>query len=47
MTENDDFDTPWKDVLQALFPAAMQRFFPAVYAGIDWARGHHVLDREL
>ena len=47
MTENDDFDTPWKDVLQALFPAAMQRFFPAVYESIDWARGHQFLDREL
>ncbi len=47
MTEGDDFDTPWKDILRDLFSAAMQRFFPAVHAGIDWARGHEFLDKEL
>ena len=45
--QTDDYDGPWKDVLEAWFPQAIARFFPDVAAEIDWARGHRFLDGEL
>jgi Domain of unknown function (DUF4351) len=42
-----DLDGPWKDVLRAYFPQAMQFFFPNTAALIDWQRPHEFLDKEL
>ncbi len=42
-----DYDSPWKEVLERYFAAFAMFFFPAVHAGIDWARGHAFLDKEL
>lgn len=48
MTEpRDEFDSPWKDILEAYFPDFMQFFFPQIYADIDWSRGYDFLDQEL
>jgi hypothetical protein len=33
----DDFDSPWKDILEAYFPDFMASFLPAA-AEIDWSR---------
>jgi len=48
MTEpRDEFDSPWKDILEAYFQDFMQFFFPQVHADIDWSRGYDFLDQEL
>jgi hypothetical protein len=44
---HDDFDSPWKDILEAYFPDFMAFFFPAAAAEIDWSRGFELLDKEL
>lgn len=48
MTESrDEFDSPWKDILEAYFQDFMQFFFPQIHADIDWSRGYDFLDQEL
>jgi uncharacterized protein DUF4351 len=42
-----DYDSPWKEMLDAYFPAFMAFFFPAAAAEIDWSRGYESLDTEL
>ena len=43
----DDFDSPWKTLLERWFPAFVVWFFPSIAAEIDWGRGHVFLDKEL
>ena len=48
MTElRDEYDSPWKDILESYFEDFMAFFFPEIHAEIDWARGHVFLDQEL
>ncbi len=42
-----DLDSPWKEVLEAYFPQAMQFFFPQVAALIDWEYPYEFLDKEF
>jgi hypothetical protein len=42
-----DFDSPWKEALEAYFPLFMALFFPQAHADIDWSRGFEALDQEL
>ncbi|NJN07464.1 MAG: DUF4351 domain-containing protein [Richelia sp. RM2_1_2] len=42
-----DNDSPWKEILEAYFPQAMQFFFPRTAALIDWERPHEFLDKEF
>ncbi|MBA3921558.1 MAG: DUF4351 domain-containing protein [Nostocaceae cyanobacterium] len=42
-----DHDSPWKEVLEAYFPQAMQFFFPQTAALIDWTHPHEFLDKEF
>lgn len=42
-----DNDSPWKEILEAYFPQAMQFFFPQTAALIDWERPHQFLDKEF
>ncbi len=42
-----DQDSPWKEVLEAYFPQAMQFFFPQTAALIDWNRPHEFLGKEF
>lgn len=42
-----DFDSPWKEILTAYFPQAMQFFFPETYALINWERPYEFLDKEF
>jgi Domain of unknown function (DUF4351) len=42
-----DLDGPWKDILRAYFPQAMQFFFPNTAALIDWERSYEFLDKEF
>ena len=46
-TPPSDHDSPWKEALEGYFPEFLALLFPAVHAGIDWARGHRFLDKEL
>ena len=48
MTEQrDEFDSPWKEILEAYFQDFMQFFFPQIHNDIDWSRGYDFLDQEL
>ncbi len=48
MTEfRDDYDVPWKDMIEDYFEPFMQFFFPQIHAEIDWSRGYEFLDQEL
>ncbi|MFM5886780.1 MAG: hypothetical protein ACKOQS_00580, partial [Dolichospermum sp.] len=42
-----DFDSPWKEILTAYFPQAMQFFFPETKALINWERPYEFLDKEF
>ena len=42
-----DYDSPWKEMLDAYFPDFMAFFFPEAYNDIDWTRGYESLDTEL
>ncbi len=44
---NDDFDTPWKEVLEIYFKDFLLFFFPEAADGIDWHAGYKFLDKEL
>ena len=43
----DDYDSPWKVMLDACFEAFMAFYFPEIHADIDRDRGHELLDTEL
>jgi flagellar biosynthesis/type III secretory pathway protein FliH len=40
-------DTPWKEIIDTLFPRFVQFFFPDAYTDIDWSRKPVFLDKEL
>lgn len=42
-----DFDSAWKEALDALFEPFMAFFFPEAHHEIDWAHGIEMLDKEL
>jgi len=44
---NDDYDSPWKEILEGYFPDFMAFFFPLAATEIDWSRGFELLDKEL
>ncbi|HEX4950162.1 MAG TPA: hypothetical protein VFZ34_26080 [Blastocatellia bacterium] len=46
-TEQADYDSPWKDVIEAFFIEFMQFFFPRIHKQIDWSQGYTFLDKEL
>ncbi|MEH2036947.1 DUF4351 domain-containing protein [Nostoc sp.] len=46
-SERADFDSPWKEIIEAYFPQAMHFFFPETYALIDWERPYEFLDKEF
>ncbi|MEO5329579.1 MAG: DUF4351 domain-containing protein, partial [Magnetococcus sp. THC-1_WYH] len=44
---NDEFDVPWKDILEAYFPEFLSFFLPEAFEEIAWNRGFEFLDKEL
>ena len=42
-----DYDSPWKEAIEHLFPEFMTFFFPRYADEIDWLRPHQFLDKEL
>ena len=43
----DDYDTPWKNIIETYFEELMAFFFPAAHTDIDWSRPVEFLDKEL
>jgi hypothetical protein len=43
----EDFDSPWKQALDALLEPFLDFFFPAVHAAIDWRAAPENLETEL
>lgn len=44
---DDDYDTPWKEVLVRYLPDFMAFYFPRAHAALDRSRPFHFLDQEL
>lgn len=44
---SDDYDSPWKEALDAYFEPFVALLFPEVYRQIDWTRGYESLDKEF
>jgi hypothetical protein len=47
MSDDPDYDSPWKDILERFFFDFVEFFFPDVHAGIDWDREYTFLDKEF
>lgn len=47
MAYRSDYDSAWKNALEAYFPQFMALFSPALHARIDWRRAPEFLDKEL
>jgi hypothetical protein len=45
--QNDDYDSPWKDIIEKHFKSFMEFFFPNAAAQIDFEKGYTFLDKEL
>ncbi|QTA91234.1 Uncharacterized protein dnm_072980 [Desulfonema magnum] len=43
----DQYDSPWKELLERYFREFLEFFFPDAAEGIDWQRGHEFLDKEF
>ncbi len=46
MTKND-YDSPWKTVLEHYFQECLEFYFPDIATSIDWTKQHKFLDKEL
>jgi len=45
--KSDDYDSPWKNILESFFEEFMLFFFPDAEKDIDWSHGHEFWDKEL
>jgi hypothetical protein len=44
---NDDYDSPWKEIIERFFPQLLDMFLPEAYEDIDWSKGWESRDKEL
>ena len=44
---NQDYDSPWKDILEAYFKEFMAFFFPLIENDLNWEKGYKFLDKEF
>jgi hypothetical protein len=47
MSDQPDYDSPWKDILERFFYEFVGFFFPDVHTGIDWEQEYTFLDKEF
>jgi len=47
LTQRDDYDSPWKDILGEYFEQFMHFFFPKIAEEIAWERGYEPADKEF
>jgi hypothetical protein len=45
--KRDDFDNPWKSILEKYFQEFIVFFFPEIHDDINWEQGHDFMDQEL
>ena len=45
--QHDEYDGPWKEILEHYLELFFAFFFPHIHAQIDWERGYVFLDKEL
>jgi len=43
----DEYDSPWKIVLESCFPEFMAFYFAQAHAQIDWQQGYEFKNTEL
>lgn len=43
----DDYDSPWKEMIEQYFIEFIAFFFPKAYKEIDWQKGYEFWDKEL
>ncbi|MCF8212056.1 MAG: Rpn family recombination-promoting nuclease/putative transposase, partial [Rhodoferax sp.] len=46
-TEHDDYDSPWKAIIEQAFPEFMAFYFSHIHAQIDWPKGYEFKNIEL
>jgi len=44
---SDDYDSPWKEILECYFQEFITFFFPEIAEETDWERGYVFLDKEF
>jgi hypothetical protein len=47
VTTREDYDSPWKEVIERFFEQFMAFFFPRAHRLIAWEKGFEFLDKEL
>ncbi|ETR70323.1 MAG: hypothetical protein OMM_03323 [Candidatus Magnetoglobus multicellularis str. Araruama] len=47
MPVRNDFDSPWKEIIEKYFESFMQFFYPEIANDIDWGQGYESFDKEL
>ncbi|KPA19131.1 hypothetical protein MHK_000652, partial [Candidatus Magnetomorum sp. HK-1] len=47
MPVRNDFDSPWKEIIEKYFESFMRFFYPEIASDIDWEKGYESLDKEL
>ena len=45
--EDDQYDSPWKEIIEEYFQDFMTFFFPKAAQEIDWTKGYEFLDKEF
>ena len=46
-TPTDEYDSPWKEIIETYFQECIEFFFPYATKEIDWTKGYTFLDKEL
>jgi hypothetical protein len=44
---SQDYDTPWKDILEVYFREFLKFFFPGIESDLNWEKGYDFLDKEF
>src|SRR5260221_6402441 len=44
---SDEYDSPWKEILEIYLRSILEFCFPHVASAIDWSMGFEFLDKEL
>ncbi len=46
-SQQDDYDSPWKEAIEIMLADFMAFYFPSAWKAIDWEQPHRFLDQEL
>ncbi len=45
--QKEDYDSPWKEIIEELFEQFMEFFFPKIYKNIDFSKGYKIKSKEI